>query len=252
MNNLLVANASAIVDVVALVLLFAFALVGLSKGFVKTFFSIFGTILSLLIAILLAPSVVNFLQNSTSIVSSVVEGVEGFAQGLVGKETLDMTIGAISESTLQQAGVGGWIFSLILSFKGLEGIPLDTTVGELLGPTFAYYVVVVFAVILLFIIFKIIFFVISRIVKSLYKFKLVATLDRTLGFVLGAANGIITINLIMLVLSIIPIGGVQNFYITLSSSSVLGFISKIDIYGYLLSHISTNNLAEFIKNLFAA
>ena len=252
MLNLLSVGSSAIVSIVALVLLVAFALVGFSKGFVKTFFSIFGTIISLLLAILLAPSVAKFLQESTSIVTSVAEGIEGFAQNLVGKETLDMTIGAVTESSLQEAGVGGWIISLIISFKGIDGIPLDTTVGDLLGPTFAYYVVIVLAVILLFVIFKIILFVVSKIVKSLYNIKIVATIDRTLGLFLGAINGIVTINLTMLIISIIPINAVQNFYQTLSSSSVLTFISKIDVYGYLLGKISTNNLVEFIKGLFVS
>ena len=46
----------------------------------------------------------------------VAEGIEGFAQNLVGKETLDMTLGAVTESSLKEAGVGGWIISLIISF----------------------------------------------------------------------------------------------------------------------------------------
>lgn len=252
MNNLLATNVGAVVNVVALVLMLAFALVGLSKGFVKTFFSIFGTILSLFLSILLAPSVASFLERGTSVVTTVAEGVQGLVQNLVGKDALGMTIQAVTESSLQQAGVGGWVISLILSLKGLEGIPLDTTVGELIGPTFAYYIVVILSVIVLFVLFKIILFVVSKIVKSLYSIKLVATIDRTLGLLMGAINGVVTINLIMLILSMIPIGFVQNLYITLSASSVLSFLSKIDIYGYLLSSISTNNLATFIKGIFAA
>lgn len=252
MNNLLTVNVGAIVNVVALVLLLAFALVGLSKGFVKTFFSIFGTIISLLIAILLAPSVATFLQNSTSLATSITEGTQGFIQNLIGPDAMNMTIQSVSENSLQQAGVAGWIISLILSFKGVEGIPLDTTVGELLGPTFAYYIVVVISVVILFIILKIILFVISKIVKSLYRIKLIAALDKSLGFVIGAINGIVTINLIMMILSIIPIGAVQNIYNILSSSSVIFFMSKIDIYGLLLNNISANNLVSFVKGIFSA
>ncbi len=251
MNNLLAVNVGAITDVVALMLLLAFALIGLAKGFVKSFFSIFGTIIALLLAIILAPSVASFLERSTSIATAISGGLETFIKNIVGEEVINLTLLEASENALEKAGVGGWIISLILSFKGLEGLPLDVTVGQLICPTFAYYIVVVLSVVLLFIILKVIMFLVGQIVKDMYKIKLVEKTDKWLGFLIGLINGIVTINFVMLILSIIPISWLQDFYVSISTSNVLKFISTINVYGYLLNFISTKGLSRFILGLFA-
>lgn len=249
MNNLLAANMPVIVDVVAIAFVALFAIRGISKGFAKLFVSVFGTILSLLFAVLLCTSVANFLQSQFSLVTTVSKSISGILEKVFGGPIMNTTLEQATTEKLAELGLGDWLSSIILSFASDSSIPTDTTLNEIICPTFAYYVVIVIAVICLFIIFKILFFLLGAFIKKLYTVKLVAVVDKTLGLLLGAISGIINLELVILILGIIPIDIVQQIYTSISQTVFANFVKTVNLYEVILNAISSANVIGYVKGL---
>ncbi len=249
MDNLLLISSGAIVDIVALVFLLGFAILGYVRGFAKSFVSLFGTIFSLILALLLCPTVARFIENQFSLVSTISKSLEGTLSKLFGETIMNTTLEQATESSLGDAGVAGWIVSLIIIFKGESGIPTDVTLNQLLCPTIAYYVVILIAIVILFIIFKILFFLLGVLIKKLYVIKLVEVTDRILGLALGIISGVIYLDGIILLISIIPLGFVQDLYSYILSSGFTMFIHNINLFGWIMNAVSVNDVVSFVKDV---
>lgn len=249
MNNLLLLNAGAIVDIVALVFIFGFALLGFVRGFAKSFVSLFGTIISLLLAILLCPTVARFIESKFSLVSSFSESLAGTLNKLFGETIMNTTLEQATEQSLGDAGVAGWIISLVILFKGDTGIPMDITLNQLLCPTIAYYIVIIIAIVILFILFKILFFLLGVLVKKLYVIGIIKTVDRVLGLVLGIISGIVYLDAFILLISIIPINFVQDLYAYVLSSTFTMFLHNIDLFGAIMNAVSVDDVVAFVKEI---
>ncbi len=240
MQLLLLNNLCATIDIVALVLLIMFALYGLIRGFTKTFFSVFGTIIGVSIAFLIAPSVVSFLQNKFSALDTLQNSLDGFSKQILGSAISDTPLANATKESLK--GIAGFIANLVLSLKNNANVSPDATVGQAVASIFAYYVLLLICAILLFIILKIIFFIISEIVKKAYKNKLVASLDRGLGLLIGAINGIFNIELIILVISILPIPILQQITLAINDTIFTRFIQNINLYQLIFNNIINFNI----------
>ena len=222
MDLLLTTNLSATVDIVALIFVGVFALWGLIRGFTKTFFSAFGTMLSLLFAVLLCSTVANFLQEKFALVTTISESVSVALSDAFGAELMNATLRDVSAGYLENAGLNGLLVELILSMQ--TELPLDTTLNMIICPTVSYYIVLIISVIALFIIFKIIFFLIGEIVKKLYKNRTIATFDKFFGFALGLLHGIISLELIIMAISVMPVPILQDVYSAIQTSTFANFI----------------------------
>ncbi len=251
MYNLLLSGGSATVDIVALLFIIIFALWGMLRGFTKTFFALFGTFLALMFSVLLAPSVANFMQSKFNSVTSLGGSISGFLNNVLGKDVMNATLSEITEGVLNKAGVSGFIISIILSFKGDSSVSQNTKVSDIIGPTFAYYVVIIIAVVALFIIFKIIFFIVSEIIKKSYKNKTIKKFDRTLGCALGLINGIINLEFIIMVISILPIPFFQGIYADIQAGGFAKLIENINLFGLIMNSISVNSIIDFVKIIIA-
>ncbi len=245
MTNILSSSLCATIDIIALIFILVFALHGAIKGFTKTFFSLFGTFIGLLLAVLLAPSVVKFMQSKHGLISSFANELDGVVTNLFGKNVLSIKISDANKATLTSAGLGGYIASIILSLKTGSYSP-DATVGDALCPTFAYYIVLILSVVVLFILFKLIFAVLCSLVKDAYKNKKVEKFDKTLGFFLGIVHGIIIFELVIMIISIIPLNFFQNIYANIQISTIAKFIADINMFNLIITAISQNNVINII------
>ena len=240
MQLLLLNNFSATIDIVALVLLTAYALYGLIRGFAKTFFSVFGSLIGILLALLIAPSVVNFLQNKFLLVDTMSNNFGGVVQSLLSKTLIRTPIANVTQDSLK--GIAGFIANAVLSLKDNANVSPDATVGKAIAYIFAYYVLLIICVIILFIVLKIIFFIISEIVKKAYNNKAIASIDRTLGVALGVVNGIFNIEIIIIIVSILPIPRFQQIIIGIDGTVFTKFIQNINLYQILLNNVTNNNI----------
>lgn len=247
MNLLLTTNLSATVDIVALIFVGVFALWGLIRGFTKTFFSAFGTMLSLLFAVLLCSTVANFLQEKFALVTTISESVSVALSDAFGAELMNATLRDVSAGYLENAGLNGLLVELILSMQ--TELPLDTTLNMIICPTVSYYIVLIISVIALFIIFKIIFFLIGEIVKKLYKNRTIATFDKFFGFALGLLHGIISLELIIMAISVIPIPILQDVYSAIQVSTFANFIEDINLFNLIINAVIKSDVFDFVKGL---
>ncbi len=235
MQLLLLNNLCATIDLVALALLIMFALCGFIRGFTKTFFSVFGTIIGVMLAFLIAPSVVGFLQSRFSALDTLQDSLNGFARQMLGNNLANTPLANATQESLK--GIAGFIANIVLSLKNNANVSSDATIGEAVSSIFAYYVLLLICAIVLFIILKIVFFIISEIVKKAYKNKLIASLDRTLGFALGVINGVFNIELIILVISILPVPIFQEITIAINGTVFTNFIQNINLYQVIFNNI---------------
>lgn len=242
-------TSSAIVDVVALIFLAGFAILGFTRGFVKTFVSIFGTVISLLFAVLLAGSVASFLESELGFATSIADGVKGVVNSLFGEKLMSTTLNDVSNEMFADAGLGGLILTLVLAFKNDLSIPTDVTLSELICPTISYYVVMLISILLLFILFKILMFLLGELVQKMHSISIVRHTDKLLGLILGFVSGITHAQLIFLVISIIPIDFVQNLYLIIQQSSVVKLIESINIYSQIMSSLSIEDVVTFVKSM---
>lgn len=244
MQLLLTSNLCTTIDIVALILIVAYALYGAIRGFAKTFFSVFGTIIGLSIAILIAPSVVAFLQSKYGFVDSMSNNFSGVAESVIGKDLASLPLSLATSENLK--GIAGFIANIVLSLKNNSNVSPDATIGQAVASIFGYYVLLVICVILLFIILKVIFFIISEIVKKAYANKFIASFDRTLGFALGIINGIFNIEIILMVISILPIPILQQITASISGTTLTKFIQNINLYQIIMINIVNNNIIDVI------
>lgn len=252
MNLLLLDNFGAIIDISALAFIAIFALIGFMKGFAKTFFSVFGTFIALLLAVLLASGVTQLLQNLFSIIDPVSQSLSGVLGSIIGEDLMNMDLSHANQEILSEAGLAGFLVNIVLAVKAEGSIPQDTTLDQIICPTFAYYIVLILTAIALFILFKFLFRIIQKIIKSAYKFKLIKGIDRGLGLVLGILNGVLSLEFVILLFSILPIAFCQDVYAGIQASVIAKFIEDINLYGVILNALTSKNIIDMIASAITA
>ena len=238
----------AIIDMVALVLILLFAIVGAKKGFIRSFISFFGTLLSLIFALLLCGVVTSFLEEHFSLVTTISNSINGSISSMFGETIMNTPLSSVSEGGLSGAGIAGWIVNIIIKLQG-NNLPADTTIGQILPPTFAYYIVILISIIIMYILFKIIFYIIGRIAKD-KKSPFATKPDRFFGFLLGIFQGVLFVELLVLVINIIPLNFVQDVALGIKDAPFTNFLSSINLLSYIMNAVITGNyLPGFITNL---
>lgn len=246
-NLLLISKNGAIIDGIALLIIIISFAVGAKKGFVKTFFSVFGGILSLLLAVLLCSAVAKFAESEFGAVTSVSGWLEGVLRNIFGETLMDTTLADANETGLADAGIATWLLKIIMSMKGSSDIPANTTLNQIISPVFAYYIVALICVLLLYIIFRLIFFLIGEIVGKLHTITMIRVVDGFLGAILGIIRGIFIIDILLMIISVLPIGFVQNIAIEIESTIITSFFSRFNLFGYIINALISGNLNEIIS-----
>lgn len=239
MENLLTSNVSAIIDLVALALILMFALIGLKKGFAKTFISTFGTFISLVLASLLASTAAEVLQNNFGIIESIGNRLSGFLTNLFGDTLMNTTLEQASEANMAEAGVFGWVIRLVLNLQNGGEIPVDTTLNQIICPVIAYYIVLIIAFVVLYILFKLALFLFGEFILKLHFFNTVRRFDKGLGFLFGLVQGVLVFELIVIIIGIIPVGFFQNIYSEICDATVSGFLTRINLFAFIISSLSS-------------
>ncbi len=237
-----------IIDIVAGVLIVLYACYGLYRGFLKSFISFFGTILSILFAVLLCGTTTNFLEKQFSFASALSESIGGALASIFGA-TMDIPLSSANNGTLP--GIALWIVNSLLKIKDSGELPSSTTLNQIISPIFAYYLANVISFIVLFIIFKIIFFLVGDIFdKVIKKVNITNKINKTLGFILGIFNGIIVINLLIIIINVIPLEFAQEISANIHLAPFTNFLNSINIFSLIFNSLNNvGNLIEIIKNL---
>ena len=247
MNTILLSSTtSAIMDGAAILIICAFIIHGARNGFVKTFFGVFGGFFSLLFAVLLCGSVAKTLETHYKFITSLSARLNGTLSGIFGEELMNTPL---SESGNLTSNTAGWILNIIKNLGVLEELDQTTTLGNIICPIFAYYIVAILGAILLFIIFKLIFFVVGEIVYKMHAFTIIKVADNFLGAVLGILRGVIIIQSILMIIKIIPILFFQNIIAEIPGTFFVSLLYNGNIFEQIINAFLNSNITEIILSI---
>ena len=197
-----------------------------------------------MLSLLIAPSVVGFVQNKFSALDTMRNAFSGVGKQILGEQLASAPLSFATPENLR--GVAGIIANLVLSLKDNVNVSSDATIGEAVSSIFGYYVLLLICAVVLLIIFKIIFFLLGEIVKKAYKNKVVASVDRILGVVLGVINGIFNIQLIITVISVLPIPIFQQITVAINETAFTNFLQNVNIYQAIFRTVINNSLINLL------
>ncbi len=231
----LMTDAAWIPDVIFLVLLFIFVMVGAGRGFVKSVTKLAGTLFAVAFAIFFCISFEGFLESIFGMTSAIADGIVG---SLSSNEFMAVELsGPATEEAL--AKVMDPFYAKILStVLAGQNFPEGATGATLLGPIFAKWIAIAISFIALIILIKLAIMLISGILSdSIEKITPLRITDRFLGALMGFLKGGLGVFLILAICSWLPIQPLHDF---LTNSSIIGVIYRSD---WFIS--ATNYIASF-------
>lgn len=196
---------SGIIDIVFVAVLIILAIVGLSKGFLKSAISMVGSLASLLLAFLCAQplgSLIDKIFKSTSFfatkISNWLYSISEFFSITRNGESFSAIAGEMSGS-----GVDGALQRIVRAVLGTGIVPEGQSVGSVMGRSLGALITTVIGFIVAFILIRIILKVLEHLSSKITKVRIFGAIDKILGFVFGLAKGLLYIGAAFVVMSIL-------------------------------------------------
>lgn len=180
------------IDIGVLVLILIFGIVGISRGFLRSLLALFSSLVTLILAIWLAKPV-----------AGVVDSLFGLSNAFAG-----MLEPGFLETFTGWSG-SGWLAEVVKIILGADALTLEAPelASQFAGAVGNIISIAICAVVLYFVI-RFILFLLGKLFRTITQNRAINGLDRILGFVIGAAKGVLAVFIIcglMFVLgSIIP------------------------------------------------
>ena len=212
-----------IIDLVVILIIVLFALIGRWKGFFKSFLSMFGFFGSLIVAIV-------FRDQFSAVLNSLF-GLQGKLEAVISTRVVEM-----SPSLAQEVATNTEMIEIINSsnlspvLKGIFGglaksatIVEPMSVADLVVSPIATLCVTVISVIIFFLLIRALVMILNLTIgKVIKKMKVVGRFNKLLGFILGIVKGVVFVGSIMVVANVFSlIPAVENFVATNIESSLI-------------------------------
>ena len=248
---------SLIIDIVLVGIIVICAIIGLVKGFFKSILSLVGTVVSILIAVLLAKTVANALIGVNPF--KWFFGPRGVISGWIERGLVKLSpvfsssveSGSSGAADLTAAGIPAFLAKLLAGavskhdFSGHEAL----TLAEITAPMIAGVIWLIVVTILLFIILRIVISILNKFFRFLTKNKAISGVNRVLGFVVGAAKGIIITALLLFVAALFPNWKFLKPFNTALDKTVIAKPFNNVVYNYVGKNV---NLDKILNDLFPA
>ncbi|MDR0850744.1 MAG: CvpA family protein [Christensenellaceae bacterium] len=196
-----------IIDIVFVALVAILAIIGLIKGFAQSALSLIGSFVSIVLAILVAKpfgALINAIFGSNGFFGGkIAEVFYGFNDvfGMVQTGGLTATE-AYNTASAAKGGIFDFLYKYIFADHGVApGGTLGGAIGDVLGPL----ATIVLAAIIAFILIRIIVAILSSLMKRLTEFSIIGGIDKVLGFIFGAAKGLLFTAFVCAMLSALTI-----------------------------------------------
>lgn len=189
-------------DLIVIVVALIFMLVCARKGFINCLFKFLATIVALVVAFTLAKTFVSITGGLFGM-QAVFE--ESFTEALVSVPGFNVDVaGQNLEELLASQDVSALITSFILKNYANIEVPAGTTLAMLVGESAALWVTALIAGIILFFLVKLVMLLLRKFLTAIInKIKLIGTLNRLLGAVVGLIEGLLFVSIAASVLSLI-------------------------------------------------
>ena len=210
----MLATIGIIIDIALIAVLVIFSILGLKKGFLKSVLSIFSWIVCLFVACLTAKYVagwINGLYDFSALIGgkiskSLIKTNNFFAQSVnvyetAGKDALINAIPGNINKLLTQ------LIKVVFSNSKIDMSSSDS-IGLVVGTSLGHICMVIIAGILVFIVLKIAAALLSKLFTNIEKTKVLGSLNKILGGILGFLKGALivgVINLILVATSMVPL-----------------------------------------------
>ncbi len=184
---------AAIIDIVFVAILIILAVIGLTKGFLKSAIAMVGTCLSALIAYFAAQPV-------GSLVNMIFKSTKFFAGKLTTwlhsiSEFFSITRNGESFSTLAgemtTGGVDGAVQKLANVVLGSSNIPAGQSVGQVIGDALGALITTLIGGLVAFILIRVIIKILERLASKITQVRIFGVIDKLLGFIFGLAKGLL-------------------------------------------------------------
>lgn len=233
LNGLCATWANTAVDIIVIVVLAIFAIVGARKGFVDCFFGFISTIVAIILAFSLAQPMLGWTGGLFGL-QGVLEqacinafaGVKGFALDVSNEGLTAM----LAEQNLPQ-----FLVDMVVSGVGNSEIPAGTTLAMLVGQPLGELATTLIVGILLFILSKLLLSLLKNIISGIVRrLPIIGTVNGLLGLVVGALQGLLIVSGVIAVLGVLPVDGMALFF---NECAVLGWLYNQNFINVILGWI---------------
>lgn len=236
MENQLLLSGGVILDIVFFVLLVLGLLFGVSRGFVRSICKWAGTLFAVVFALVFCVSFANWLEGAFGMTSAIAKGLTNTFSDPAYTTPIGTSVsGAEIGSTLESMGVSWfWVWIIGLGFGGVEVIPIGTTAAMMIGSVLAKWIAIAISFVLLGLLIKIGAAIIGRVLTGVIdRVPVMRTVNKVLGGILGLAQMLLLIFVLLALCSWLPLGAVHEF---LSSSTVVGGIYNSEWFAQATSY----------------
>jgi len=246
------------IDIIILIILGVFALIGFAKGFIRQVLSFANLLVAIILAFVTVKPVSVFLSD-TKLAPFIHEKVVEFLASKGEIFTTPIPNDATNETLvpiLDQLGLPGFIDKILLNLITIDETAYGLTFSEVLAqkivPTLLIVVSFIALVLVIFIVMKILIHFIDSFVK---KSKAVSGINKLLGLALGFVKAIVIVSLLMLALS--ALGGlfpaINEFMIADMKIGIEGYgigkfiYEKNPVLWVFDNYIDLNKIIESLK-----
>lgn len=246
------------IDIIILIILGVFALIGFAKGFIRQVLSFANLLVAIILAFVTVKPVSVFLPD-TKLAPFIHEKVVEFLASKGEIFTTPIPNDATNETLvpiLDQLGLPGFIDKILLNLITIDETAYGLTFSEVLAqkivPTLLIVISFIALVLVIFIVMKILIHFIDSFVK---KSKAVSGINKLLGLALGFAKAIVIVSLLMLALS--ALGGlfpaINEFMIADMKIGIEGYgigkfiYEKNPVLWVFDNYIDLNKIIESLK-----
>ena len=197
-----------ILDVLVVVILLIFAITSAKKGFIEGIFGLLTTIVALAVALIFANVVVDATGGLFGLKDTIYTGSLGFLEGIEGFNT-DISKEGLEASL--QGKLPEFVITTIVAEYGAD-VPAGTTIAMQLATPVTDFIMFAIAGIVLFIVAKLVLSILKGILSGIINaIALLGAVDKLLGFVLGLVKGALLIGVLFMLISFVPIEGLNEF-----------------------------------------
>ncbi len=175
-------------DVIVVIIVLIVAFFGLARGFLKSLLKLFGTLVTLIVSILLAKPFSTLLENWFGMSSAIGHSLEPSISSAVGTDGGSIPNFFLNKFAEILMGQNYWQNYAQGSADPAFITDFSAHIGDIIG--------VVISVIILYILFRIVIAILERIFDALTRNRVVGSVDRVLGLVLGLAKGFLMVGIV--------------------------------------------------------
>lgn len=183
----------AVLDIIVLVILIIFLIVGASKGFMRQLLGFLGVFGALVLTVLLCDKVAKLV---TENIPQFYETVKGWATSLFKLDGLEGLTGEELKNAIASSGIPSFLQGVVLKMIESEGS--DVTIVVVL----ANWMMNIMCGAILFVVILIVFAIVKKILTAFVDLPIIKSIDKLLGAVFAVLKGLLILLIVCMLLSL--------------------------------------------------